>query len=60
MSDHTAALCATYHITVTYIRRQAHYLAERVFDGRRVHATGATADEAVARVLSQNTARPHS
>ena len=61
MSDHTDALKATYGITTTFIRRQAHWLAERVYDGRRISATGASEAEAVRHLLapSHDTATRH-
>lgn len=56
-AEHVAALCATYSITVTFVRRNAHHLAERTVDGRTQRATAATALEAVRKLLSQNNAR---
>jgi hypothetical protein len=45
--SHTAALRATYGITTTYVRRQAHWLASK---GHQ-HATGPTEHAAVLGLL---------
>jgi hypothetical protein len=45
--SHTAALCDTYGITTTYVRRQAHWLASK---GHQ-HATGPTEHAAVLGLL---------
>jgi hypothetical protein len=47
--DHTRALCDTYGITTTFIRRQAHWLAE----AGRASATAPTEAAAVAALVAR-------